>query len=121
MLPVLRVHVRSEILRFRPLPIVLFVSNPDLHILRAVAHEIERLAIRRNPRLLIDESAVDGVWQTFGRWPVCTGAGPLAGLADAARDENVRRGAEHTRVPAPRKASKVDGVAIRRDSRLIAA
>jgi hypothetical protein len=40
MLRVLRVHVRSEILRLRPLPIILLVSNPDLHILRTVAHEI---------------------------------------------------------------------------------
>src|SRR5207244_13328066 len=49
---------------------------------RAPAHEVERLAVRGDPRLLIDGIAVDGIGQSLGRRPVRARPGPLTGLAD---------------------------------------
>src|SRR3989454_6813264 len=113
--------VDVETLGFRPLTIGLLVGDPDIRVARTPAHEVERLAVRRDPWLLVDGVAVDRVGQPLGRCPVRARAGPLAALADPVRDEDVRRRAEDPLVTAAREPGEIDGVPVRRDGRLVAA
>src|SRR5207244_12947066 len=120
----LGVTVRIQILPIGPLAVRLLLGDPDIGApaaARAPAHEIEGLAVRRDSGLLIDGIAVDRVRQPFGRSPVRARAGPLAALADPVGDEDIRRRAQDALVTATREAGEVDGVAVGRDLRLIAA
>ena len=79
---------------------------------RAPAHEVERLAVG-----LIHGSwssvAVDGIGEPLGDRPVRPRPGPLAGLADPVRDEDVGRRAQDALVAAAGEAGEVDRVSVR--------
>src|SRR5262249_27623615 len=86
------VDVGPEVLVRGPVAVWLLVSHPDVgsaEAARAAAHEVQRLAIRSDPRLLVDRvDGVDAVGKALRRRPVPSRARPLA-LADAAGDEDV--------------------------------
>src|SRR5262249_32472416 len=112
------------VLSLRPLAVRLHLGDPDVRgapAARAPAHEVERLAVRHDPRLLIDGVTIDGVGQPLRRGPVRARPGPRPGLADPMRDENVGRRPGHALVAIHREAREVDSVTVWRDRRLIAA
>src|SRR5262249_11120535 len=107
-----------------PLAVGLLFGDPDSHRPHTsrftLAHEVQGVAVGCDPRLLVDAITVAGVWQALCGRPILGRPRPLATLSYPVGDKDIGR-TLHPRVAVVKKASKVDGVPVRRDCRLVGA